>query len=304
MMEQKMSCERFMGQLDAYLDGALTAEEMRQMEAHADECAKCAEELNAGRQLVQMLRGLDDEIVVPLDVQAGWRRAVRKEISAKKRKNWYRVLGTVAAALVVMIGSTFAMRGTDMVAFSNELSPNETSGNTYVAAGAPVGRRIAAKQGDRAKVMLVSAADTGAPVVFETDGEEQQKKVSDDVLEDEGAMGSRQTATASDANPAEPLDLLRCGPLTFDAPDEEAFPCFRLAKQAYGEQFTDAELIRWLKSYCRRYFSQQFKRSCLMDGPAVEAFTVSPRVGFLIPSDAEAALFLADVERLEKEIMG
>ena len=79
---------------------------------------------------------------------------------------------------------------------------------------------------------------------------------------------------------------------------------FRLAKQAYGEQFTDAELIRWLKSYCRRYFSQQFKRSCLMDGPAVEAFTVSPRVGFLIPSDAEAALFLADVERLEKEIMG
>ena len=33
-------------------------------------------------------------------------------------------------------------------------------------------------------------------------------------------------------NPAEPLDLLRCGPLTFDAPDEEAFPCFRLAKQA------------------------------------------------------------------------
>ena len=36
MMEQKMSCERFMGQLDAYLDGALTAEEMRQMEAHAD----------------------------------------------------------------------------------------------------------------------------------------------------------------------------------------------------------------------------------------------------------------------------
>ena len=201
MMEQKMSCERFMGQLDAYLDGALTAEEMRQMEAHADECAKCAEELNAGRQLVQMLRGLDDKIVVPLDVQAGWRRAVRKEISAKKRKNWYRVLGTVAAALVVMIGSTFAMRGTDMVAFSNELSPNETSGNTYVAAGAPVERRIAAKQGDRAKVMLVSAADAGVPVVFETDGEEQQKKVSDVVLEDEGAMGSRQTATAFGREP-------------------------------------------------------------------------------------------------------
>lgn len=79
---------------------------------------------------------------------------------------------------------------------------------------------------------------------------------------------------------------------------------FRLAKRAYGGEFTDEELIRWLKSYCRRYFSQQFKRSCLMDGPAVDAFTVSPRVGLLIPSDAECALFIADVERLEKELMG
>ena len=73
---------------------------------------------------------------------------------------------------------------------------------------------------------------------------------------------------------------------------------FRLAKQAYAKEFTDEELIRWLTSYCRRLFSQQFKRSCLMDGPAVEAFTVSPRVGFLIPSDAEANLFLKDLEQL------
>ena len=73
---------------------------------------------------------------------------------------------------------------------------------------------------------------------------------------------------------------------------------FRLAKEAYAKEFTDEELIRWLTSYCKRLFSQQFKRSCLMDGPAVEAFTVSPRVGFLIPSDAEATLFLKDLEQL------
>ncbi len=76
---------------------------------------------------------------------------------------------------------------------------------------------------------------------------------------------------------------------------------FRLAKQAYAGEFTDEELVRWLNSYCRRLFSQQFKRSCLMDGPAVEAFTVSPRVGFLIPSDAEAALFLKDLETVTAE---
>lgn len=75
---------------------------------------------------------------------------------------------------------------------------------------------------------------------------------------------------------------------------------FRLAKIAYAQQFTDEELVRWLTSYCKRLFSQQFKRSCLMDGPAVEAFTVSPRVGFLIPSDAESALFLKDLENIGK----
>ena len=69
----------------------------------------------------------------------------------------------------------------------------------------------------------------------------------------------------------------------------------RLAKRAYGDEFTDEELVRWLTSYCKRWFSQQFKRSCLMDGPAVDAFTVSPRVGFLTPSDGEAALFLKDL---------
>jgi NAD+ synthase (glutamine-hydrolysing) len=73
---------------------------------------------------------------------------------------------------------------------------------------------------------------------------------------------------------------------------------FRLAKAAYGDEFTDEELKRWLTSWCKRLFSQQFKRSCLMDGPAVMSFTVSPRSGWLIPSDAEAALFLKDLERL------
>ena len=73
---------------------------------------------------------------------------------------------------------------------------------------------------------------------------------------------------------------------------------FRLAKAAYGDEFTDEELKRWLTSWCKRLFSQQFKRSCLMDGPAVMAFSVSPRIGWLIPSDAEAALFLKDLEKL------
>ena len=73
---------------------------------------------------------------------------------------------------------------------------------------------------------------------------------------------------------------------------------FRLAKAAYGDEFSDEELIRWLTSWCKRLFSQQFKRSCLMDGPAVARFTVSPRTGLHLPSDGEAALFLKELENM------
>ena len=74
----------------------------------------------------------------------------------------------------------------------------------------------------------------------------------------------------------------------------------RLAKLAYADEFTDEELLRWLKSYCTRLFTQQFKRSCLMDGPSVEAFSVSPRAGLHMPSDGESALFLRMLAEYEK----
>ena len=77
----------------------------------------------------------------------------------------------------------------------------------------------------------------------------------------------------------------------------------RLARAAYGDEFSDAELIKWLKSYCRRLFSQQFKRSCLMDGPAVEAFSVSPRTGLHMPSDGECTLFLEMLEEYGKSLL-
>ncbi len=76
----------------------------------------------------------------------------------------------------------------------------------------------------------------------------------------------------------------------------------RLAEAAFGDEFSREELVRWLKSWCSRLFSQQFKRSCLMDGPSVGAFSVSPRTGFRMPSDAESALFLQDLESLEDSL--
>lgn len=73
----------------------------------------------------------------------------------------------------------------------------------------------------------------------------------------------------------------------------------RLARAAYGDEFSEEELLRWLRSYCTRLFTQQFKRSCLMDGPAVERFSVSPRTGLHMPSDGECALFLTMLDEYE-----
>ena len=72
----------------------------------------------------------------------------------------------------------------------------------------------------------------------------------------------------------------------------------RLAKLAYGQEFEYEEMRSWLMSWCKRLFNQQFKRSVLNDGPAVNTFTVSPRAGFLMPSDAQWSLFIKELENL------
>ena len=73
---------------------------------------------------------------------------------------------------------------------------------------------------------------------------------------------------------------------------------YRLAKYALGSTYDDETLKKWLKVLLRRFFSQQFKRSCLPDGPAVGSVSISPRGAWLMPSDATAALWLAEADAL------
>ena len=54
----------------------------------------------------------------------------------------------------------------------------------------------------------------------------------------------------------------------------------------------------WLRVFFRRFFTQQFKRSCLPDGPKVGSVGLSPRGDWRMPSDASAALWLAEIEAL------
>ncbi len=73
---------------------------------------------------------------------------------------------------------------------------------------------------------------------------------------------------------------------------------FRLAMCALGDRYDRETLLKWLKNFYRRFFSQQFKRSCLPDGPKVGSVTLSPRGDWRMPSDAVAKLWLDELETL------
>ena len=70
-----------------------------------------------------------------------------------------------------------------------------------------------------------------------------------------------------------------------------------LARQAFKGTYDDEVIKRWLQTFCRRFFSQQFKRSCMPDGPKVGSVSLSPRGDWRMPSDASSALWLKDIER-------
>jgi NAD+ synthase (glutamine-hydrolysing) len=73
---------------------------------------------------------------------------------------------------------------------------------------------------------------------------------------------------------------------------------FFLTKEAFGTTYTDEVIKHWLKTFYRRFFAQQFKRSCLPDGPKVGSCSLSPRGDWRMPSDASSALWLKECDNL------
>ena len=74
---------------------------------------------------------------------------------------------------------------------------------------------------------------------------------------------------------------------------------FRLAELALGRSYSREVILKWLRSFYRRFFAQQFKRSCMPDGPKVGSVALSPRGDWRMPSDAVARLWLEDLEDLD-----
>ena len=73
---------------------------------------------------------------------------------------------------------------------------------------------------------------------------------------------------------------------------------YELAKKAFEGEYDNSVILKWLKTFYRRFFSQQFKRSCLPDGPKVGSVALSPRGDLRMPSDALARLWLERLETL------
>ena len=76
---------------------------------------------------------------------------------------------------------------------------------------------------------------------------------------------------------------------------------YRLANYAFAGTYDTETIQKWLKTFYRRFFSQQFKRSCLPDGPKVGTVAVSPRGDLRMPSDASARIWMEEVEHLDDE---
>ena len=84
--------------------------------------------------------------------------------------------------------------------------------------------------------------------------------------------------------------IVRCG----DEPEK----VFYLAQYAFGDKYDRDTLKKWLVSFYKRFFSQQFKRNCVPDGVKVGSLSLSPRADWRMPSDASAALWIERAEKL------
>ncbi len=77
---------------------------------------------------------------------------------------------------------------------------------------------------------------------------------------------------------------------------------YHLACYALGDTFSKEALIKWLEVFIRRFFTQQYKRSCVPDGPCVGTVGLSPRCALKMPSDAAYAVWMAEIEKIKSSL--
>jgi hypothetical protein len=146
-----------MGMLDAFVDGEIDEAARAGMLAHARECESCAGELMRAEALRDALQGADADVVLPLQAQAAWREAVRREGSRRRALWLYKRIGAVAAAFLLMIGVAAGYR------VLNRDAETIPVGRTAAQTGAPEATGfvfVASDGGEEISTMLAASTDT------------------------------------------------------------------------------------------------------------------------------------------------
>lgn len=139
----------------------------------------------------------------------------------------------------------------------------------------------AARSGARLQAVLQDVLDT---------------PVSPELLPPENGQISQKTEDL--VGPYELHDFFLYYMMRFGFPPRKIY---RLARHAFGEAYKSEEILHWMQVFYTRFFTHQFKRSCLPDGPKVGTVSLSPRGDFRMPSDAVSALWLEEIKALSKE---
>jgi NAD+ synthase (glutamine-hydrolysing) len=106
-----------------------------------------------------------------------------------------------------------------------------------------------------------------------------------------GKDGAASQSTEMTIGPYELHDFFLFHFLRYGAPPEKIL--FLAEHAAFEKAYPPGEIRRWLRVFIQRFFANQFKRSCLPDGPKVGTISLSPRGDWRMPSDAEASTWLA-----------
>ncbi|MDO4549171.1 MAG: DUF4349 domain-containing protein [Clostridia bacterium] len=196
--EKEMSCSLFIENIDDYIDAELDAETSNAMREHADGCESCRAVLNETTHMLKELAGLDSETAIPLDCQAAWRRAVRKEavhVSRRRTlKHISRAAGAVAAAAVVIAGINVFGRGVQIAptaVMSDSAPAVEYSYDDYEYEGRDLGYRALAP----------TANMFTAGTIIQSDGEyEETLSVESDMdISQEAATGGQSSVIIRNA---------------------------------------------------------------------------------------------------------
>jgi NAD+ synthase (glutamine-hydrolysing) len=147
------------------------------------------------------------------------------------------------------------------------------------------------------KTLVKFLVDWAARNEFDGDARRTLLDIVDTVISPEllptDAQGQAAQATESAIGPYELHDFFLFHFLRYGSPPDKVLFLARHAR--FHKQYTPDELRRWLRLFLRRFFANQFKRSCLPDGPKVGSISLSPRGDWRMPSDARAAMWLAEV---------